>query len=592
MNATLRSHADSLSGPSLRDVSAELSRLIAPNEPAFLALGEALASASAKLTAGGGVFRELSGMLDREDGAQAERALATAREDILRISAETRRIASSITQLDQNMGAVGRPLVSLAKIIGEVGALAINAKVQAAQVHASGIDFTVFTKDIDRLRSLADEAVKRASERLTTLGAAMHDARRTSDAFNKGDAAELEAIGIRLKGRLVELGQRREQARRSIGDFEARAGTIAARVSRCIGALQVNDLTSQRVGHVRTALDLLCAMDGTAVTADAELHWLREMDAERKRQLKSVVCGLQAQQLERAAADFSAAVGELKANLAALAAEAHAIMTEARRLFGGEGGDATLIQAVSSDVERAAGLLDKYCQADEYIRERIGLVSQGFAAMVDDLRTIHSIDADMRVMGLNATFKCTRLGAAGMALGVVAQELRACSRRTEETSKAISTAIDSTAEAAAALAATSAREYAAAATLAKNIATSAALLGRFNDTTGNALRSMEEACGTVARLLEGTGPALERQLETGAADIARRLRAAGAAAWDGAVDPASIRDDIHRMLGQHYTMASERHIHELFADQGEPRAVSPAQGTDAAQKGDVDDFFF
>ncbi|SEH30856.1 hypothetical protein [Magnetospirillum fulvum] len=580
--------ADILRG--IDGLNADLGQLAAPNEAAFVTLGDALASARTTLSNGSGQFHALSEMLDSGDGNHAEEMIASARGDILSISAETRAIAASLCHLDQRTSAVAKPLATLAKIISEISALGINAKIHAAQVNAQGIDFTVFTKDIDRLQQLADDTIKRASGQLGSLSMAMASARQASDTFQRGDAIELESIGTRLGGQLTELAARRETVRRALPGIEQRTGTIAERVSRSISALQINDLTSQRLEHVRSALALMHGL--TTPPSGKESDWLYTLDDERKRRIFAAVCTLQAQQMERAVADFSQAIRDLKSNLTALGAEASTILAEAQTLFGGDDGDNSFIEAVATDIERAAVLLDNYCQADERVRMLIHQVSEVFGLIAKDLSALRSIDADLRIMGLNATLKCTRLGSSGHALGVVAQELRACSRRTEEISRLIATAIDAATDEAQALAERSEREHATAAALAANIAESTRAMRTISSLLDRTLNDLMTACDRVSRLLtEATGSFdLEQSLEKGIGALVLRLTDLGRQAAPDGVDPALVREDIQRMLGQHYTMSSERIIHDIFADGDALSAPPPA--TAASGDSDIDDFFF
>lgn len=588
-----------ISPEALRQLGDELAKLVAPNEVAFIALGNALASARGKLQAGGENFRGLTGRMDQGDGLRAAHALSEARDDILRISGESREVSACLNALSRTLEVVRRPVAVLGKIVGEVAALATNAKVQAAQVTAAGVDFSVFTKDIDRLRGLAEQAVNQAAGRLTALGATMGTACAESEAFHRGDAAELAAVAARLKEQLAELGDRRDQARRSLADFQRRTTAIGERVARCIGALQVNDLTSQRIGHVQTAVSLLIGVVDPGSAHEPGCEWVGELGDERRRLLLGTVCALQATQLERASHDFSTAIGELRDNLSALRADAEAMMAETQRVFGGRRGDDTFIHGVLTEVQRAMTLLQAYCRTDESIRARIEELSRGFVDMTADLEAIQSIDADMRIMGLNATLKCTRLGRSGLALGVVAQELRACSRRTEETSKAIAVAIHRVSVDASALTTRSAQESEAATALVTSMSESAEILGSFSAVLDAALGDMAAACGEVANLLdEATRSfAVEKALDAGVSAIAKRLKAVGEACTGPDSDPSLVRDDIQRMLGQHYTMASERVIHELFADvtNTAPAMLTSNQPTSSAVDAadtDIDSLFF
>lgn len=573
-----------------------LADLIAPNESCFIVTGNALALARDKLGDGSRLFRHLSGNLDHGEGGRSIDAFAEARDTLLRIADEAEGIAEKMTRFRQHILQVRRPLQALETIIGEISALATNAKIQAAQVNAHGVDFSVFTTDIDRLRVMAGTAIRRAVERLSKLETSMEAAHQAADGFRRGDAKELVNIAARMATWLLELRHRREQAKRALVELERHSQRMGLRVADCVGKLQINDMTTQRIEHVRSALDILhdLLMPGTTPLVGSE--WLAELAEERKEQIVGAVCELQARQVDRAVGDFSRAVGDLRRNLAGLAQDARHLNAEAQKVFGVDDTAGSFMQMVYADVDRAALLLERFSQTNEAVRGQITDMADSFAEMTDDLRTIQSIDADMRVMGLNATFKCSRLGASGLVLGVVAQELRACSRRTDETTRAIAAAIATANTEAVELAERSSREHV-------GVAGIAAYMGQASRTTQELDRSMTAdlaelavICDEVSRQL-GAGGILNidgTAQQAGKEQIVRLLRQLGAGIASAVVDPLQIRDDVERMLGQHYTMQSERMVHELFAsDDG--TAAAAQQGncqSSAAASSEIDDFFF
>ena len=100
---------------------------------------------------------------------------------------------------------------------------------------------------------------------------------------------------------------------------------------------------------------------------------------------------------------------------------------------------------------------------------------------------------------------------------------------------------------------------------------------------------MAAACGQVSTLLGQASEefAAERRLDEGANAIAGRIEDIGGQVWPASVDPDLVRDDIQRMLGQHYTMESERLVHGWIA-----HPVPAAAGHRGGQPADIDDLFF
>ncbi len=575
----------------LRALSDGLARAAAPIEGAFAAVGGDLGNALTVIDGVGGDFQTLSAALDNPDGVSAVTTLTQARKDTMALAANTQAMMDLLTGLDQGSSALAQRLATLTSVIGEITALAINAKVQAAQIRAANVDFSVFSTEIDRLHGLANSTTQQASERLTGLRAAIATAHQTAARFQAENVRALDAIAAELNASLNDLSARRTAARAATRAFADRVADIRARTGHCIIGLQAGDMTRQRLEHIRHALDLLIGMLAPASGGVAQgQDWLTALAEDRKAALLSAVCDLQARQFTRTRQDFSHQVQTLQDHLRALARDADAIASDARRLFHDDDDrDRSFVGAVAADVDRAIALLAQYREADSRIREQIVQVSDGFAAMRRNVTAITSIDADMRIMGLNTTFKCTRLGDAGKALGVVAQELRACSRRTEEASRSIAAAIGDATARAAALNTQSDRDHQTAAALTTGMSVSMTALKGLEQEQDRALSGLTAHCARAASLLRGCVDrlSLDTRLDTATAAVTDGLARMSALVPDHSATD-HVREDVLRLLAGKYTMASERIVHDLFAatDGLTPTAEPEAEGGG----GDIDFF--
>lgn len=580
-------------GRGLRDLADKLTHLVSPNEAAFMTTGETLGAARDRLLDARNQFQRLSEHLESDKGNTTRNTFSTARDTLTHIAQEAHSLAAQMATFRHNLQSIRRPLAGLAGIITEIAALATNAKVQAAQVRTRSIDFTVFTTDIDRLREMAAVAVRRASERLTSIETGVERATKAAEGFQGSDARELGDIARHMGQWIAEIGRRREQSRRGLSDMDKVSLRIAERVAACIGRLQINDMTCQRIDHVTTALTILAQAISPDTREHGDMHWLTSQSPQRQNQISAAICELQARQTERAMSDFSEAVTDLKRNLDGLSADSQRLGGEARRLFGGSQGRDSFMHTVYADVERVSDLLQRFSETNGQVRRQIAEMAQSFVEMDADLRDIHSIDADMRVMGLNATFKCARLGSAGMALGVVAQELRYCSRRTDETTKAIATAIQAATRDAALLSEKATQQHADVVALSTAMTEGTATVRDIDAAITAGLADLDRICTEVCTLLDTGGV---RNLDpvgvrNQSHDLSRQLRALGSFAAPEGIDADMIRDDLERMLEKSYTMQSERVIHELFADHDAPSPVTHPT-PNAVVDEDIDACFF
>lgn len=565
----------------LNDITAliaAINELVRPCEPIFLAIGEALGQAMGRLNTLDADFSALAGRLDSGPAIQAEQALNAAVAQCGSLVEGSTAISTLLGRMQGDSIALTGPMSSLRKITGEIGSLAINAKVQAAHIHGHALDFSVFTTEIGHLHTLADGAIAQADNRLRALQDTIATTTAAEHSLCATKVGEVSRMQRQLDAGIARFDQQRVSARNAMFGVGERSRQIAAKVADCIHRMQINDLTRQRIEHVREALELVA---GVLDNSPALPEWTLALETGRRDALVAEICRLQSEQLDHAVRDFVTEVTKLKDNIHSLANEAEATAADARRLFA----DNAVLAELQADADTAGATLGAYAEAEAQVLGLIEQISSGFQAMVGDLDAINSIDADMRVMGLNASLKCGRLGNQGRALGVIAQELRGCSRRTQETASAIAEAIRKAADTAGSLAQRAEEGHTAAQALGTAIATSMVALRDTGDAIWRSLDDLVGGCSHVSGELGNTarGMSVHHDLERQAAPAVASLLAV---ARSVAVPPGmaeSVQDDIRRLLEKSYTMASERVIHGI-ADSAAPAAASGEV--------DVDDFFF
>ncbi len=573
----------------LRAVVADLDAVFQPTEAQFLGVGAALWRASSVLGGIGEDFDRLSRLLTAAEATRSAAALDAAVRQCATVAAGSDTIVAFLRQMDGAVAGAGRPLAGLAKIVGEVGALAINAKIQASHVGRAGVGFSVFTREIGHLRDLADGAVGKASRRIGGLLAAIRAAIAAEEDFERTRAPEADAVRAELEESLAALTRRRGLADESLAAMRERSRAVAARIASCIGEMQIGDLTSQRVAHVRLALEIVRSLiDGSTHDLPALAQGL---DTPRKVALAAAVCRLQGRQFDRAIRDFVEEVGKLKANIEALAGEAAAVVVRASAIFGHADGQSFVVD-LRHHAGRAASLLATYAEARAGVRGMVATVVDDLRGLETDMETIQSVDADLRIMGLNASLNCARLGPAGRALGVVAQELRACSHRTEEAAGAVSSVVADAAVVSRRLADSIEAGHGDATALHATVADSAGSLAEFGKAVDRSLADILQVWTAIAELLDQTfrGLSLHEEVTAAAGQMSSRLSEIAEGLGSDPELEAAVRDDVSRLLAHHYTMESERLLHDLF-DAGQEAGGIPAAAAPAGNDDDSVTFF-
>jgi uncharacterized protein YukE len=551
----------------LAEVIGTLGDVVAPTEAIFLDLGQGLSDTVNDLQRIENGFTELGRQIDSPDVSDAIARIELAVSGLADLSANSGRETEGLGRLSNNVAQLVKRLTVLYAVTGEVRILAMNAKIQASQLTDGTADFTVFTAEMGRLADLARNTVGDARSKVAGLVEVIARALAEEESFTRSSAVQLSEMRARLVNGVAMLVQRRHRAAEAAQLVRERSRLASAHVSDCMGRLQINDIATQRIEHVRTALetlDDLLAADGGDDNA-----------------LAAEVCRLQRAQLDHTASDYTDQVDSLIAALRDIGTDARAIVTEAGAAFSGDDGGATSFAgALEADIDQACRLLDDLVSA----RGRAGAIMEtvhvSVADIVEDLHAVTSIDADMQIMGLNATLKCGRLGSRGQVLGVIAQELRGCSRRVDDNAKSVAALLDEVRQIASALHHTQeGRDQ-------DRFAGPKAAMTAFSSRIERLAAALD---GMLAQLRDdgsraaGTLDAIANRVHVHE-DVAKALRDAAnrlttVASGTGEVeDVDAIRDKLKDLLAGRYTMASERQIHHLMAaddgDDAENMAVS------------------
>jgi hypothetical protein len=217
------------------------------------------------------------------------------------------------------------------------------------------------------------------------------------------------------------MGSHHEKIATSVADAGAVARDIRKKVSRILAALQVGDMTRQRIEHVQAGLQMLTpAQSG--------------MTPENSTQLKHRVHVLLAAQLDATLEDFNGEVGQILAGLNGLARDAGALLRLRDLAYCGDRGETGgFLRSLEQRIQEAVGLAGEIETSDTAAKgagDAVGLTAQ---ALSERLMAIQSIKADVTYMALNTALKSSRIGEAGRPLSTIASELRVQAGQLETT---------------------------------------------------------------------------------------------------------------------------------------------------------------
>ncbi|MGU3315174.1 hypothetical protein ACLBWH_06470 [Sphingomonas sp. M6A6_1c] len=336
------------------------------------------------------------------------------------------------------------------------------------------------------------------------------------------------------------------------------AREIEGRIAVALNALQIGDITRQRLEHVVAMLAMIDALalddPADAVPVAAHIH------------------ALAAAQIEALAGDFEQDADRLVQALAALGDETRSLLDVIAAHE--EDSDGGVLASLDRDVSEVSDLTAQLLDADRRANAMVDMTTGAVRALADRFEGLRLIRRDVQDIAVNTRLLCRRFGTMGRAVAVIAVEVGVCAGQLDIATTRIGAAMDALSGAGRTIAAMQRDQGAGSGDrLAQALAAVHAGCGR----SERGVRDGGNDARALITALDTAGGALSGQLAMGSAIRAAgaRLSALGVRAPDElpAAADAVLRDLLLRIAAA-YTMASERDVHAGFLLAGMEIAVA------------------
>jgi hypothetical protein len=569
-------------------------------ENAFLDVGGKLGQCAAILGRISSVFEALPRDLESQELLEATQRLQAVGERAQLMAASFATEQDNIARLAQVVIAAERPIAELRKTVKMIGIVAINARVVAAGIVGDLDDFAVFTTDIATLSESAAQTIADFSRVYRQLTAEVYKADAQRLHFEATHKDTLTGLAERLIANLDEVTRRRQESAEGGAETGRLSRQISNRIATAVSALQVGDMTRQRVEHVESALQTL---QDILSGSDAEILGDAALPGDWQSALVGAICNLQSQQLAGATEMFNREVVEAEEALNQLARDSKTVTDHSQQVYGnGDAKGASPLASLNAELGRAALVLAD-CEAERGKLDSVAAdVEATVRVLLGHVEAVGEIEANMRLVSLNAAVKCAQLGPRGTALNVIAHQLRQLTGETVVSAKAAMSNLEEAGALAQSFHGASTGDRASRVRQLEEEATaSMSLLATVEKRLAGALTILRDDGPRAVGLLgaAASGFSGHAEIAQSVLDIQNRIEALmnengfdaeGAPVADG----VSIR--IFQKLRSRYTMESERSLHDrLFGapPRQDPLAEETAEPVmDAAAEDDLDAIFF
>jgi hypothetical protein len=482
-------------------------------------------------------------------------------------------------------GLAGR-IAEMRQHLAYLRVFAINIKITSGGIAAAGPEFAIFAQEIYDCIEMGGAQLDALNNDLMALDQTLRGALAHEQNLAKSCADLLPAVPDALTASAAAIADHHARIASVAVSVAALARDVQKKVGGGLAALQVGDSTRQRIEHVQAGLKFL-----------DEASEIAALDSEPRDRARAFVHRLLGAQLTAMAEDFHREVARINHNVIGMAADASELLRLRDLASGqGDGTEANFLRNLEGNVGQALDLVGDMTAGEQAAESVSRSAAVSARELTERIAGIQNIRADVQMMALNTTLKCSRIGETGKPLGVIAVELRAHAIHLEKSAAQTTSSLEGLFDAAEALGqrdAGRAGEDGRAAAAATVLSGAVARIGKAGDGVDSALDAVARQGADVVDLLRRAAERSDLHGQIGSVldDAANELLDM---AGDDEIFTGDLAGSLHPLLARlakQYTMAQEREVHRALTE-GLAQASATEVEIIAPPVADEDDVLF
>lgn len=507
----------------------------------------------------------------------------------------SRESCSTLEQVQVLLDKLSEPLEGFQKMNKSLRMLSISTKIESARLGELGSGFVNLAMDVEKLSHQVHQKSAAILAHRQLLVTIISDNLAVVRSSETQQDVMVQTTLKDTSSNLTELLAVNERCTQFGCTVSNISGEVTASISEVVSSMQMHDMTRQQLEHVVEALErLVVELAGTKVS-EADRDRLRRVIVEA-----GDVCELQEAQLRFASSELYSAVCNIVDNLREVARKQSVIAQETATITGStDAAGSSFVDVMSKGMLAVTSVLTSCAGADRDMSDTMKKVAQTISEIATFVTDIEAIGSEIELIALNSQIKAALTGPEGAALGVLAEAIKRLSDEAVRQTDSVAVTLTGIHGVTEHLLADSENE---------------------EDQLGVRITSMQEELAEVLRtlgdmntemlsVLSGLNErvfSLTEDVEqaTAGVDVHERTKVMS----DGVlvdlglivdqsrqIEPASseFKENL-RHMEEHYTMESERHIHEALARKrsGQSAVVfQDAAKSDDSEFGDNFDLF-
>ncbi len=307
---------------------------------------------------------------------------------------------------------------------------AITVKITGAGI----AEFGGFAQEIlERIQSGTNE-VNSFADQLTALERDLKVAMNVGATTTKDYGHTIPKVVDALEKDVKTIASHRKDLAAIAGQVGAIARGVQGKVASTLSALQIGDITRQRIEHVQSAF--------TFLEEFLETEEGRALDTDARYRLENLIHHLTAAQMRDMVEDFQRESRNVVQTITSFSHDTQEILKLRDDMKGsGEETGGNFMRTLEDSVSTALGIVKQV----ETARTQTNRISQSTldttSNLLKSIANIRAVKTDIHYMALNTNLRCSRMGEEGRSINVITAELRIFAAKLDDSADSLVTGL-------------------------------------------------------------------------------------------------------------------------------------------------------
>jgi hypothetical protein len=368
------------------------------------------------------VLNKLIGSLDQVTGSLDEQTAKATMDELERTVSGLSGLSVIETDRQVRFQEIGlaernlRPQVDdMQETLRYLRTFAVTAKITGAGVE----DFAGFAEEILQRIQDGTRQVNEFAEKLQQLGSGLGPIQAKGEKIIQSYKETIPRIIAGLSTGGAEIGNHRRMLMQRADSVRMIAKGIQGKLASTLSAMQIGDITRQRIEHCQSSLGIL---DDFLASPESQ-----GLDPVQRESLSQLIANLVSKQLNQSIDDFDRDTGKIVATVASFRSDVMEIEA-LRRAMTESGSDGGGSDNAIRQLENGVGAARHAVREIEAVAHEATDLSRATSETVNDLvkgiGIVQLVRTDIHYMALNTNLRCSKIGEEGKAINVVTSELR------------------------------------------------------------------------------------------------------------------------------------------------------------------------